>query len=150
MAALGYENGSRLRAVVTVGSDGSRKFETFHDSLLGADCTFRTATDGTQRCMPSTQGTDTLHNFIDPDCTQPAFVTVCSSFEYGVRTEPVVGCPNGTVSSAVRIGPPTPNAFYYRKIAANCALTNANGNNVVYNATVMAPSEFVQGTRVIE
>src|SRR5688572_33384336 len=45
--ALGYENGSRLRARVYAGTDGAKQFLGWRDTQLGVDCAFGRVADGT-------------------------------------------------------------------------------------------------------
>lgn len=47
-----YESGSRLKARTLVGSDGSRSPSGWFDTETNAECTWRLAADGQQRCLP--------------------------------------------------------------------------------------------------
>jgi hypothetical protein len=63
------QSGSRLKAKYYVGTDGSRQFSGWHDSMLNADCNFYPASDGSTRCMP---GTPASSVFSDAGCAQRA------------------------------------------------------------------------------
>ena len=60
--------GARLAPTYLEGDDGSRQFLTWHDSVLGVDCSFAIAADGTWRCLPA--GPDAGRFFADAACTQ--------------------------------------------------------------------------------
>jgi hypothetical protein len=63
------QSGSRLKAKYYVGSDGSKQFSGWHDSMLNVDCSFLPTSDGSFRCVPlSTLAGAT---FSDSGCTQP-------------------------------------------------------------------------------
>lgn len=51
-AALGYENGTRLRARVVTGNDGSKQFLGWHDTAYDAPCSYQPI-EGVMRCAPS-------------------------------------------------------------------------------------------------
>ncbi len=63
------QSGTRLKANWLVGADGSRQFVSWHDSQVGADCTFVPAADSTVRCLPSTPGAGGPF-YADPACSQ--------------------------------------------------------------------------------
>jgi hypothetical protein len=65
--ADGYENGSRLHAVVRVAGE-ARSFATWHDTELDADCSFGLASDGATRCVPLAAYSS---NYSDADCKTP-------------------------------------------------------------------------------
>lgn len=74
---LGYENGSRLRAMVYVGGDGSRQFNTWFDTQLGQQCAFF-ATDDGYRCIPNRlpYGLSlSATHFADSSCSARVFVS---------------------------------------------------------------------------
>jgi hypothetical protein len=65
-------SGTRLKARVLVGADGSKQpTHRWQDTLRNEECTFRLAADGTQRCMPTSVAT-AYSVFSDPGCTSPA------------------------------------------------------------------------------
>ncbi len=64
------QSGARLKVNYYAGSDGSKlPVLNMHDSQLGVDCSFQTATDGTTRCLPS--GLSVSSWYADSGCTQP-------------------------------------------------------------------------------
>jgi hypothetical protein len=72
------QSGSRLKAKYYVGSDGSKQFLGWHDSMLNVDCSFLLASDATTRCIPAAPpgvGIATQNFFADAACTQPLGVT---------------------------------------------------------------------------
>lgn len=95
MPALGYENGSRLRARVFVGADGSRQFIGWNDTELGVDCAFQRTPGGTYRCLPTGAAFFSPSYFTDPGCSTPAVLATCDAapvyaFEnFGTACDPV-------------------------------------------------------------
>jgi hypothetical protein len=64
----GYTSGTRLRARVWSGSDGSEQFIDWYDNSRKEECSFRTGADGVDRCLPSGAYAGSL--FSDASCTQ--------------------------------------------------------------------------------
>jgi len=48
----GYTSGSRLKARVIIGTDGSKHFAGWYDSMRKEKCSWGTAADGKVRCLP--------------------------------------------------------------------------------------------------
>ncbi|MEP7052560.1 MAG: hypothetical protein ABJB12_19490 [Pseudomonadota bacterium] len=67
----GYLSGTRLKAALQV-AGAARRFVSWHDSMLGFDCSFRVDSAGVQRCMPG--NTVGYAGFADTDCRQPIVV----------------------------------------------------------------------------
>ena len=87
------QSGSRLKAKYYVGSDGSRQFLGWHDSMLNVDCAFYPASDGTTRCMPA--GTTVSASvFSDPGCSQPLAETSkgCAPGKYELQLTAATAC----------------------------------------------------------
>ncbi len=64
-------SGSRLKVVSYVGVDGSRLTADYaHDSTLGFDCSFQTASDGSTRCFPIPMNATLV--YADSGCTTVA------------------------------------------------------------------------------
>jgi hypothetical protein len=76
-------SGTRLKANYFVGSDGSKQFQSWHDSQLNLDCNFLTNTvDGTTRCLPVSAGSF-IGYYTDPQCFQKVVAaTTCSPGSY--------------------------------------------------------------------
>ncbi len=72
-------SGTRLKANYFVGTDGSKQFQSWHDSQLNLDCNFLTSTvDGTTRCLPVSAGSF-IGYYTDPQCSQKLVAaTTCS------------------------------------------------------------------------
>jgi hypothetical protein len=64
-----FSSGARLRAMVLDGGDGAVTWTGWFDSKLGAPCSFMTADDGQQRCLPGA-GT---YLFRDDQCSMPVW-----------------------------------------------------------------------------
>jgi hypothetical protein len=117
---LGYENGSRLRANVLVGEDGSKQFWGWHDSDRSEDCQFTTAADSHKRCMPlSSAATSTGTYFLDAQCSTELAVALCSP-HYVLRYIPD-GCSNRVQLYELGIQA-TPTSIYL-KSGATCIET---------------------------
>ncbi len=153
-------SGTRLKAKYWVGTDGSKQFNTWHDSTLNADCNFVPASDRTVRCLPFANiGASVGSYFSDSGCTQSlvavtkgcvappytvSFVTnsvgaTCSSgYSYFYRAWPVGSLYSGAI---------------YSGTAANCAavtgttLTSVTTSSDLYvSAGETPPGNFVQAT----
>lgn len=88
-------NGTRLKryATVVTAADGLQATlpgYIYRDTMLGIDCGFQTATDGTLRCLPSSAKGDvasasaTTGYFADAGCTQPLVYALkpCATLKY--------------------------------------------------------------------
>lgn len=152
MQALGYENGSRLRAKVHVGADGSRQFSVWHDTMLDKDCYFQRASDGVIRCLPVTSA-DTAqasanYYFYDAACTLPAAVGYCAAPSYVVEASAGF-CAADNEWTVRQLGPQQPTL--YLKVGANCNVgTVQPGGHVYAIGAELPPSTFVEATTVIE
>lgn len=63
--------GSRLRPVRRVSDDGAEAHVGWYDTLLEGPCTFRQASDGELRCLPSEQMSEPWR-YADANCSEPA------------------------------------------------------------------------------
>jgi hypothetical protein len=67
-----YVTGTRLQPVVLEGSDGSRQFTGWFDTMRGEDCAFRLASDGTMRCLPAAAPASTKYFAVNAgECNRP-------------------------------------------------------------------------------
>jgi hypothetical protein len=143
-------SGSRLKAKYRTGEDGSKEYlsSLWYDSERQEDCTFATAADGKERCMPSSQATITF--FADAACMQPLAVgsaacapkyamtfeqSTCSAavvriYSIGATTTPakLYVSANGTCINA---GPADPASVYYH-VGAEVLAASFVGSAVQY------------------
>lgn len=140
-------SGSRLKAKYRTADDGSKEYlsSLWYDSERQEDCTFATAADGKERCMPSSQATITF--FADEACKQPLAVGSASCApKYALTFEP------STCSSPVvhvySIGATTSPSKLY--VSANGTCINAgpaDATSVYYQVGAeVAASSFVGAT----
>lgn len=125
VAGLGYENGSRLRARVFVGEDGSKQFLGWHDTELDIDCAFARAPNGSYRCFPTDTTFDSGIYFTDSSCNIEAVIAACEP-KYITRVQ--AGCDGGTIVSSVGAESPT----LYLKSGASCISYTAPAGYTAY------------------
>mgnify|MGYP001313598482 CR=1 FL=1 len=138
--ALGYTNGSRLRARVLHGDDGAAQFYGWHDSELDVDCYFQQTSDGQTRCIPAIGGSSGY--FADPACTIPV-VGVASCVAPGARYAYVsraVGC--STVFDIHKIGAEVTGPTVYYGIAG-CTPTGVGASAWFLDDGIEPPGSFV-------
>jgi hypothetical protein len=148
------QSGSRLKAKYYVGSDGSKQFAGWHDSMLNVDCGFSLASDGTTRCIPTT-ATLVLAWFSDSGCSQPlAWVTSkgCAPATYAAQGIAPIAPACTTYSSRVfQVGAAYSGAIY-TGTPANCSEQPDGGAalRATYDfysvGSEVAPSTFVAAT----
>lgn len=164
--ALAETSGTRLKAKVTTGADGSQLFdsETLHDATLDADCTFHKSSDGAQRCLPIV-GPNAFNDFgknafTDDQCTQrvvfvPASPGGCTQvvpkYVYEFVAAPVCGATEAELGIRVYqtlglAGSIT--GTYLKNAQGNCVQTVLSlPDTVPYELTAeIAPTTFVAGT----
>ena len=81
-------SGSRLKAKLRTGDDGSKEYLSgvWYDTERQEDCIFETAADGRERCMPPSQSVLTL--FADAACKQAmAVASAACPPKYSVMSE---------------------------------------------------------------
>lgn len=66
--AGGDESGTRLRARMIVGADGSKELIGWYDKQREEECAFKSADEGKLRCVPTAHP---VFDFADPECTKP-------------------------------------------------------------------------------
>ncbi len=139
-----------MRAVV--GGDGSRQQLGFFDTMRMENCTFVTATDGTQRCLPLESLAQDIGHFADAQCTMRIFVVsiTCAVVpKYGVRIPS--SCPVAwdvhTLGAELS---PTPTQVFGLS-GGNCvAVSPAAGYRLFADRGSVSPTDFVQGNFVVE
>ena len=142
------ESGSRLKAKYRIGDDGSKEYLSgvWYDSERQEDCSFATAADGKERCMPTSQLTVTFYG--DASCSQPLAVGSPSCApKYAMTFEPSA-CSAGTVhiyaigatatpsklyvnanGTCMNAGPPDPASTYYQVGAEVAASSFVGGSS---------------------
>lgn len=106
-AAADPISGSRLKAKFRMGDDGSKAYLPYvwFDSQRNEDCSFVTAADGKERCLPI-QGYNASISYLDAACTQPV----------------AVGSPGCAPTYAVEIGYLTCSTLQYHLYPAGAAI----------------------------
>ena len=156
-------SGTRLHAVyeVTTSDDGAtnKAFVAWHDSTLNVDCTFQTYSDGSSRCVPTTDVATSVGFFADAGCTLPlTFSTTCSTAEYVEQTTASSGCPATYGYKLWHAKAVTGPTMYYVQSGTTCSSDGAwpysatPGYTTFVATAVVAPSELQSGTvtRLVE
>jgi hypothetical protein len=148
-------SGSRLKANYVGGADGSKQYTlSFHDTQRNEDCYFRSAADGTMRCVPSA-GAVTLGYFSDAQCTQPiGFVSKGCTAKYVTTTSTMGTCDSATsVTHLFNIGAPLASGTSaFAKSGTSCTSATASLSSLALSydsytlGAEVSPSSFVQGT----
>ncbi|MFO7179983.1 MAG: hypothetical protein DIU78_014890 [Pseudomonadota bacterium] len=140
-----YENGTRLRAV-TLGAVGSstRRFLTWYDTELEAECEFLRAEDGEYRCVPHAH--DLGSAFLDADCTEPVHydprVSPCSNVPaFRRESVSVNGC---STVQVIRLEPVDTNAIHSACNGVPAELPD--GATVWRDVEVVDPEMLVKAT----
>ena len=135
-----FHSGTRLRAKVYAGGADARRFVTWHDTLLDADCQFTRAPDGSVRCYPTPGDSQVV--FTDAACSvavvqQP---TGCGA----VPTHSIELNPNSCDTPKVhKVGAPTarPVTTYARYSGACSATSDTVADKDFYDASVVVPAD---------
>lgn len=139
-------SGTRLRAIVDLGADGSRQSHGWYDTQLAIDCNVGHATDGTLRCLPAETDQVDTSDYADAKCTQKIAYPNC-----GVRyaEEYVEACPYERrvyEVGAVYSGNP-----YYIDYTGKCVQQTWNTvSGYFYVGAEVSPDSFVKFTEVTE
>ena len=144
-------SGSRLKARNYVGSDGSKQFWGWHDSMVNADCSFLPASDGTTRCLPVGVGTATGGYFSDPGCSQPLAQAAkgCSPamYTFQIVVPATTGCVPTDFYRLYSVSSPYSGPIYTGTPASCTAEPNAGTTADFYSAGAeIPPSTFVAAT----
>jgi len=95
---LGMQADRRMQHIYDVSGPARLRRDALYDSTLDTECGPRAATDGTQRCLPSTAAVSTDY-FSDPACTVP--LRIVGGFELcGVVTVPRLALEYSPTTSA--------------------------------------------------
>lgn len=143
-------SGTRLKAKYMKADDGARAplADVWHDSQRNEECRFQLASDGKQRCLPTSYSY--ISYYADAACTQPLvhLVAGCSPPKYGVDY--------GTSScnyafTHYSVGSQAQPAQVYLKSGASCISTPANAAFSYFSVgSKIAPTSFVAGVVEID
>ena len=148
----GWQGGSRLKARILEGTDGSKQFLGFFDSERMENCTFARASDGKQHCMPDVDAAQTVY-FTDASCTAPLLVmpmTCATPPKYTSTTLYESTCP--TPAGIVRRVYLTQAAFQgmtaYIGSQGSCSMVTINPNTQKFFTTSseLPPASFAEAT----
>jgi hypothetical protein len=140
------EAGSRLKANIIKGSDGSKHYVgTFHDTMRDEDCAFKPAVDGKTRCLPDAVFVGPY--FADAACTMPlvAAPSACAVPKYGSK---VAACALG--EDIFKLGGKMTGTVYANQ-GGTCMTATVMPNLTLYTVGAeQAPTQFVEGTSATE
>jgi hypothetical protein len=163
-----YQSGSRLKAKYYAGSDGSKEFVGWYDSMLSLDCIFLQASDNTTRCLPAyyslggaAGAASTLveaSSYADAACTQLVYsITTCAGspqyiLETVSQTMDGSACTAYTFYRVLLRGSPVTLTQTFSKTATGCsAATTFTAPSTFYSVgNEVSPSNFVQATTQTE
>lgn len=122
----------------------------WHDTERDVDCTFTLASDGKMRCLPVT-ATATLF-FTDDKCKSASLVAVqnepdCIGKSRFARTVSATCPPKTTVYALGTTGRNLASASY-STVPGQCA--KVGGANAAHDATLVDPTQFVEGVPSVE
>jgi hypothetical protein len=141
------EGGSRLKANIIKGSDGSKHYiGTFHDTMRNEDCSFRPAVDGKTRCLPDAVVVGPF--FGDAACTMPlvSAPSACANPSYGSK---ISSC--GLGEDLFKIGPKATGTIYNNSSGTCMAVTMPPpALNIFTIGAEQPPGGFVLGTSATE
>jgi hypothetical protein len=137
----GFESGSRLKARVVTGTDGSETRIGFFDSERMENCAFRAAVDGTTRCMPTDSVVFGGVYFADSNCNVHLAQSTCGLPQY--IYESTGGACSAPRIFAVNSAPYTGQVFISN--GATCVPVGVTGSFYLESVEI-SPTEFVQGT----
>jgi hypothetical protein len=149
VAARGSGSGRLVPALVA--HRGSTELGPgFHDTERDVDCSFTLASDGKLRCLPN--GAESTFFFTDGACGSPSRVAVsrepCGAFEPRFARLTSQTCPPTTRVFALGAEPRTLTDVSTETAPGRCAKVAGLGGG--FDATEVAPAEFVEGARVTE
>jgi hypothetical protein len=143
-------NGTRLRAKVRTGDDGSKEYISgiWYDTERQEDCVFAPAADGKERCIPPSQNTVTL--FADSACKQQIAVAIAGCAPKYATVPELSTCGSSVLhiysigatmnlskvylsvdGMCMDVGPADPNAVYY-EIGAEVPASSFVASTVQY------------------
>lgn len=138
--------GSRLKAAVVRGADGSKAYTGMHDAQLDIDCYFGAASDGKLRCLPSSYATIPGSYYVDAGCSQLAAISnnCAPVVKYGAGSACGAG---GDVRNVTLAG----QTVVYTKTGVTCTMLDLSTSYRVYAVgSVVPPATFLEGTQAYE
>ena len=144
---LTFESGSRLRARVLDGGDGAKAFVAWHDTELGADCTFRRGLDDAMYCMPE----GLRVSYADERCMEPiVFRTECSPEDAVYAANPITddcGAPEDRQWQVYEAGAPLGQTTqrWWRNHAGVCVPVQSGERVEAYAAMPVFYDDLVRG-----
>lgn len=143
--ATSSTSGSRLKARVMVGADGSRSFVGWHDTELKTDCAFVKSVDGKTRCLPS--GTNVLPGyFTDSGCTKPAAYTTKGCAPSSKYVQAIQGGACGAGYAVYQLGTPhTASVYVGSPGACNSTTVGLSSYDVYTLGPEVSLASFVAG-----
>ena len=162
-----YQSGTRIRAHVTDGGGGARRFDGWYDTQLQTPCTFQPATDGVRRCVPMAHIVYGPTLYLDAACSAPVtdYVdpTVAAPF-FATQGSKVVAPPAGCgadllatgaydehLVAAWRVGPEQPGAAttFYRDDSGAC-IDRLVSSGPIHPLEPVAAAQLVAATKSVE
>lgn len=153
-ASADPESGSRLKAKYRTGDDGSKAYlpGVWFDSQRQEDCSFGSADDGKERCLPTAESYAALNGyyFSDAGCTVPVAYAgggCAPKYVIGNGGSGCYGSPTAYTSQIFKVGAKLNQATLYIKSGASCTSTPAAATLDYFKVGAeVAPSSFVAGT----
>jgi hypothetical protein len=132
-------SGSRVQVRVVSGPAGERQSGGFHDTQLGADCTFSVAADGKLRCLPTMGLVGTY--YADPSCAQPLAWGAYGPAQYAASSDPTRCAPSQYYSLASSYA-----GSVYLKSGSSCFVGNSPPSLLYLVGAAVAVDRFAEGT----
>lgn len=143
------KGGTRLKARVISGADGSKAYPGMFDSQLGANCVYVQSEDGKLRCLPLEGAATDSGYFVDPSCSESAFVADkgCSP-KFGYKITGGAAC-SGYFYKIMAVTAYSPTTIYMKN-GNNCVSSAPSNGSSYFRSSAMAASSFVEGSESFE
>lgn len=160
--------GSRLKRYSTVftaddGTQSTTPSYMYRDTMLNIDCSFQTASDGKQRCLPSSTVSDvataysTSTFYSNPSCTQRLYYgsKACASTNYLLLVSTMATCPASNQNAVYSMpSAVTPIVLYSGSPGSCSAISKAALDSYLMSfsfydlsgAALLSPTQFVGST----
>ena len=150
------ESGTRLKVRRWSADDGATvRTGDFFDVELNEPCIFRSASDGSRRCMPGPQSIWPLPMYADPSCSSDPIVGLDNTCEppkdYAVRW--VSGsCGAALAFDVLRLGAliETPQNVWFKAGPNSCVGQASNSGADYYQIAEIVPPEALVGATLIK
>ena len=150
-ADQGYTAGSRLKVRYYVGSDGSEQAIGFFDTTRNENCNYVLATDGVERCLPTTYNYLASY-YADSANTQPVFGVLkgCPTPTDGIEQSTASTCGTSARYVALSVGAAFTGSTVYVGTTGYPA-SNLTPSYDIYTTTgTIAPTSFQDATEVVK